>query len=532
MLRDYSSVGGAGADSSWSYSDWVALLLLLVATCLVRLVFYTGALGSDEVVYTQQALAILNGEWATSGYIGALRYGINLPVAAMMALFGVNEFSANLWSLLCSLGEVIVVFVLARNLWGGREAVLACLVLALLPLHVHFAGRMMADAPLAFFISLSFLLFWKAEKSQGVSWYLATGIAVGSVYWVKESVTIFSVVFALYAIIYRHWNSKWLWVIGGALAMVTLNSLLMLVVHGDPFHIFHVAANSVSQVREVDLKRRELSYYFYYLFLDPRHTWLLGYLALAGVVGWVIHGRRQGFLSQETVYVMIWGAGLLLLFSFFFIPTSPIKFITKQVNYMLIFVAPLALLAGYGLARLSRMWLQLALVVMVIGSLVLAALEQQTIRVFTANSKAAVAFVQEHPGVPAYGSQNASNMSLFMPMLMGQPVAPTIQPISKFVDMSREKRDEAAYVLLDSETITWGGRKAHFSPETVPSCWQYEGVREPQGFGIGQVVLGVLRKTAVVLLPETWGRKALAATEKLMWPSPMHVYLVPGKCVF
>ena len=83
---------------------------------------FTGAFGSDEITYTSRALSLLQGHWSPSTYIGSIRYGVNIPVALFMAVFGINEFSANLWYLLCSLAEIVVVLLFACTNWGLRAA--------------------------------------------------------------------------------------------------------------------------------------------------------------------------------------------------------------------------------------------------------------------------------------------------------------------------------------------------------------------------------------------------------------------------
>ena len=112
LVESSSRLIGSLADSHqtsqprFSVTDWLALLLVVVLACAVRIVFFTGLFGSDDVVYVDRALAILHGEWSTtSKYVGSLRYGINLPMAGFMAVFGPGEFTANLWALTCSLGR-------------------------------------------------------------------------------------------------------------------------------------------------------------------------------------------------------------------------------------------------------------------------------------------------------------------------------------------------------------------------------------------------------------------------------------------
>ena len=48
-----------------------ALLLLLLVAATVRVVFYTGPMGSDDAVYTRMAVAILHGDWSVPEDIGA-----------------------------------------------------------------------------------------------------------------------------------------------------------------------------------------------------------------------------------------------------------------------------------------------------------------------------------------------------------------------------------------------------------------------------------------------------------------------------
>src|SRR5262245_66426897 len=85
-------------------NDWFALLFVAVLACAVRIVCFSGLLGSDDVDHADRALQILHGEWSTtSTYVSYLRYGVILPMAGLMALFGPGEFTANLWALVCSL---------------------------------------------------------------------------------------------------------------------------------------------------------------------------------------------------------------------------------------------------------------------------------------------------------------------------------------------------------------------------------------------------------------------------------------------
>lgn len=170
------AANGPGATTA---ADRLALAGLLTIALAIRLAFYTGFFGSDEVTYVANAYRLLDGDWQVSSYVGSNRYGMNLPLAAMAFLFGRHEMIANAYPLLCSLGEVALVFHFGRQLLGLRAAVLAALLLALLPLHAHYAGRPMADAPLALMITASFLFFWHGERNGDGRSFVIAGLAAG-----------------------------------------------------------------------------------------------------------------------------------------------------------------------------------------------------------------------------------------------------------------------------------------------------------------------------------------------------------------
>jgi hypothetical protein len=535
-----SAQAGTGATHGLQRADWSALALVLVLACFVRVVFFTGALGSDDIIYTEMGVAILHGDWTGWRYAGALRYGINLPVAGFMALFGTSEFTANLWALLCSLGEVAVVFALAHRLWGRRAAVLSALILALLPLHVYHSGRLLADTPLAFFVTLCFALFYLAEERQNRWLHLGSGLALGAVFWIKESVAaLVAPLFLAYALWMRTFRPAWLWGVAGAALMLALNIALMAWISGDPLLIFHVASQTMDKLVSGAEIRTSIDFYFRYMFTDARHTWLMPFLAVGGIWVW---WRSKPERDRGTGYVVFWALGLLLILSFTVVSLSPLLFIHKQANYMLIFSAPLALLAGYWLAsQWKRRWMPVVLFLLVAGSLVLSALEQQVARAFVANSRAALSFQSAHPDVPMYGSNQASNLSSMLSALNGVwPPRPLIRPLMQLTSdralgaTSRSPTKEggpAAYVILDMETLDWG-RGGRMKLDDIPACWARNAVLEPQGFGVGRTVLGALRWSAATLLPDRLAQRALLATDSYYRPRPAYVYSIPVGCTF
>ncbi len=509
---------------------WVFIILIAV---FIRTIFFTGFFGSDELTYTESAVKILQGDWTVSSYIGALRYGINFPVAAIMAIFGIGELSANLWSFLCSIGEIGLVFFVANRLWGGRAAIISAGLLVFLPLHVHFAGRLMADAPLAFFITLTFVLFLFAEKSNKAILYFCCGLSIGAVFWIKESVVIFSLIFGFYAIYRKKWNKRWLLTILGAVFLVLLNSLFMLIVSGDPFYIFKVILSPEQKDRILNSDvQTSVFYYIKYLLVDVRHTWLLGLFVLMALKKWFAFDGPKG--KPGEIVVIFWLLGLIGIFTFFPMSFHPFSFIMKQTNYMLIFMAPMALVSGWWLAQLKTRYVVVLFTFYIIGGMILSGLEQQSIRVFTANSKATDKFAMAHPETLVFGLSNAYRASSYRHLLTGNNQG-LVNPIENIINPNAENylrglATDKFYAIIDMQTIDWGNSPIK-SVDNVPACWKNEGVLEPMA---PSLVGGSLVKGAILIidqLPNIIVDKLDHVFRSLITPKPAYIFSAPLNCL-
>ena len=516
----------------------INLAVVLAIATAVRLLFYPGVLGSDEITYTAGAVKLLTGGSVSTTYIGAMRYGVDMPVAFFLWLFGPSESAAAVWAMLTSVLDVAFIYACAWILWGHRAALLAGAVVAFLPLHVALAGRLLADPPLAAFITLSLLCFLIGERGNRAAWFFGAGLAVGGVFWIKQSVVAYALVFPVYAIAAQRWNTKWLWGAAGALLMLAINCLVMWRLQGDPFHVFSVTGRGLGEYSERADINDSAWLYFKYLLLDVRHTWILAYLAIAGAVyGATVRARSRE--ENPVFFVGLWAVCLLVLFSFAVISWNPVRLIMKQSNYMLIFTAPLCLLAGYGLSRMpSRIGVPL-LGIYVIGGGMLAALHQQDIRSFTANSREAVAFAKKHPDAVVYATANAHRHALFdatvSPVPGGRPV---IRPLDDLEEGRGEKpanpsageaRSPTRLAIIDVHTMQWAA-DAIGSVDEIPKCFRpigpLDGVRiEGAGrYAVNALMLGVR------ILPGSLGAPIAGKLSALAAPKPALLFEVPEGC--
>jgi 4-amino-4-deoxy-L-arabinose transferase-like glycosyltransferase len=527
--------------SQFQPADWIGLSAIVAIAIALRALFHTGFFGSDEVTYIETAARIASGDWRASNYVGATRYGMNLPLALSIYLFGLSEASANLWPLLCSAGEVAVIFTVSRWLWSTRIAIISAGLLAFLPLHVHIAGRMLADPPLAFFLSLSVALLLHSAYSRHPLSYFAAGLAWGGVFWVKESVGLLYLPVFLFLFIYLNGlKGRWLALFGGIALSGIASCALMNYVAGNPLHIFAVIGRSLGGYSAIVV---DTSPWFYlrYLFIDIRHTFLLGYLAAAGVFLYAMHliGRQK--TERGTQFVVLWVLLLLGIFSFAIVSFSPVKLVMKQHNYMLIFVGPMSVLSGWFLASLPQRMFAAAAALIVTGTVVLSALEQQAINVFTANSKAAYRYLRDHPDTYLVGTANNERAINYFSMMEQYPEirrrissfgeAGSPDNANSLARLVPKTEAHAVVAVLDLQTIHWHSSSGVVRRVAdVPPCWVPMGALMPASLGSGQwIAKGIVAATAA--LPVSLQQRLKSILQPVSVPAPAYLFSIDRECL-
>jgi len=508
----------------WSGREWLALGAIVVFALVLRVAFYTGYFGSDELTYAQAAVKAARGEPLTEVYIGAIRLGVNYPMAAFVSTLGLSEASLAAYGLLSSVAEIALVFAFAFALGGLGLAVMSAFILALVPMHVHLAGRIMADAPLGLFVTATMVAFYFGERSRRTGWFILAGVCAGAVFWIKQATVIFLVVFILWAVLRRRIDSKWWWAAVAFVAVVAMNFLETWRTSGNLWLFF----DSTALAREHTAKfASETSAWAYprYLLLDIRHTALLGWLALAGTLMAIRRLRAGGGPDPGIQYLLLWAGGLVAVFSLFIAQTDPLRLIPKQSNYMTIFLAPLSVLAALAILAVRSTWMKTLLLTGYAGlGLLLAGLQQQSIHAFTANSRATVTYASEHPDQTLYVMTNAYRRQLWVNLLAGSQRVGNLRSLS---DMSSADRDQ--WVVIDPETLGWGASDPD-SADQLPDCWVAKGQLPPE---MAQTA-GLVTVSVLVAITE-WTPAAIAdrvrSVLRPLWaPSPATFYVVAAGC--
>lgn len=473
----------------------VQLLMLLLVASMLRLIFYTGFFGSDEVTYTQAAFKLLEGDWSVSSYVGSNRYGINLPVAASAALFGKSEFSAALYSMVCSLAEIWLLAWMGARLVGSSLALAGAWLLALTPLHVHLAGRLLADAPMALCVTASFLLFFIGEIENRAKSFFLAGVAAGCAFWIKPAAIFYVAVFVAVPLLMRRWNRAHVWMIFGLFVMILANCALFALLTGEWLYIFRVSsermasgylASELASGKQIDSP----GYYIDYLFAKPFHTAWLGPLGVLGAY-FALRSRQPAAL-----YICFWALGLILVLSLMPVSLRPLTFVPKQTNYMTLFLAPIALLAALGLQKLGRMQ-RPAWCVIVGLAFILGALEQNQIANFTANSHALVELAKNNPRQQYWVGSNAGRAAQFEGLV--RSAVPNVSFYSENVPTLE------GFVVVDPQTSSWGG-DLRLEDVRGRDCWISVDDIRGSAQGAGPFILGGVAN----YLPDSLGSRLKA----------------------
>ena len=503
------------------------IALVLVFALAVRIAAFNGAFGSDDLTYYQRAAELARGEWTSANYNGALRYGFNLPAAGFMALFGPSVFSANLWPLMCSLIEIGAVHAFASSAMNRRAGICASLLLAAAPLHIAVATRIHADPIVSMFLTVGFvLLYFGAVRGRPVLLF-AAGLAVGGVFWAKELAAVTWIALMPMLWLFRGQWRNGLYVVAGTGLMLLLHGVLMNAIAGDPLHLVKVVSAAVKRnFIQGGQGEDGAFFYFRYLFLDIRHLGLLAFLAAVAVFLVPRWASRTGGSLRGFHFTLIWWIGLVAVLSVFPVSLSPLRFTLKQSNYITLFLAPTAVLAGMAIAAMPRLWGRLALALSVALGLLLGLLQQADYRAFTANSKALADFAVAHPRAVVVGSTNNGRLANFWADRVhpGQPAALVVS----FAELSpadpklleRLRDADEVFAVLDRQTMNWihGG-----TPVTTPlACWRQETTLVPSGTGLGNDLAAL---ASLALGPV---KPLAAAFEALSRPKPADVFRVSG----
>ena len=348
---------------------WIGLMAILAVGLVLRLVFFTGIVGSDDLTYCFDAYALFSGTYREYLLLhptpGHLRTGLLIPVALFFSLFGVSELSSVLYPLLCSLGNIVLIFYLGRMLFDQRVGFLAASLYAVFPLEVVFATQLLPDLPMSFFMGLCILFFLKGERSSAGpgTWanYALAGVFLGAGYLVKVTavplLVLFLVVYlVVYALLRLRFRVEYLLVPAGLLLVLLCEMTFFYWQSGDPLLRLHSMLGTASSTPDPDfLAKAGLSVVWYRnLFVYIRE--MSDPAGLFGLFSWGAILAASYLLYRRVRSAAIpalWAGVMFLYLCFGTLSFSAYIFLPASARYLLPMTIPSLLLLSAALRQLS-----------------------------------------------------------------------------------------------------------------------------------------------------------------------------------
>lgn len=199
----------------------------------------------DESIYSGQAASLLGEEDFLRDFAVFRAHPLLLQslLSFAFAAFGIHDVVARTIPVLFGTLSILVTYLLARELFDKRVALVSSLVLALLPFHIVFSRQVLLDVPLSFFVILSLYFVTKHRITERNIYSYWTGVSCGLCLISKEIGIIMLPIYIAYSFITHTLKLQKfsVFLIGFAFAIIPYVSLIL--VRSDAVNAFFTYAN-------------------------------------------------------------------------------------------------------------------------------------------------------------------------------------------------------------------------------------------------------------------------------------------------
>jgi len=280
--------------------------------------------------------------------------------AAAIQIFGVNEFAVRLPAAIFSIGQVVVTAALAEVMLGAPAGLFAALVLALSPLFFGFARFATLDPALAFFLAAALGAFYAASRDDSFSrpsarrWLLisAAMLALGTLAKGPIALLLGGAITLAWMAIERRLRQvaqmPLVWCIVIYAAIVLPWFILMEVRNPGFLRFFFIHEHLERYVASSE--HGWGPWFFIPIVIGGTWPWIffvpLGWSEMRADDGLPESAKETSGRRAAARFLAVW---FVVIFVFFSIPRSELG------SYILPALAPLAIVAGYGLARMPAL---------------------------------------------------------------------------------------------------------------------------------------------------------------------------------
>ncbi len=279
--------------------------------------------------------------------------------AGAIQIFGVNEFAVRLPAALFSVGQVVVTAALAEAMLGVSAGLFAALALALSPLFFGFARFATLDPALAFFLAAALGAFYAAARDDSFSrpqarrWMLicAAMLALGTLAKGPIALLLGGAIALAWMAIERRIRQvaqmplNWCIVI---YATIVVPWFVVAEARNPGFMRFFIVHEHLERY-VASSEHGWGPWFFIPIVIGGTWPWIffapLGWFGMHGDDG-LPESAPASSRRAAARFLAIW---FIVIFGFFSIPRS------KLGSYILPALPPLAIIAGYGLARMPAL---------------------------------------------------------------------------------------------------------------------------------------------------------------------------------
>ncbi len=170
-------------ESVWAHRFEIAVVLSILALALglrlYRLGDWTTGVHGDEGEVGMEALKILEGQWASpfqTGWFSQSNF-YYWAVALTMKGFGTGLFGLRIFAVLAGTAMLVPFYLLLRDWFGVRVAVVASLFLAMSDVAIHFSRQQFSNITTPLFLVSSLFFLSRGLRKQRLSSFVLCGYA-------------------------------------------------------------------------------------------------------------------------------------------------------------------------------------------------------------------------------------------------------------------------------------------------------------------------------------------------------------------
>jgi 4-amino-4-deoxy-L-arabinose transferase-like glycosyltransferase len=515
----------------------LALAAVVLLAVFLQSVFFVGVMPYDSSGYALRCVRIADGTFAldAKNRLYVTRPLLLFPCGLAFRLLGPSDFSAGLYPMLCSLGTVVLTYLIGRRLFGNAAAALAASLLALCPQYVVFSTTLMPDVPLAFYMTLSVYLFLLGDSSASARrwvFFAAAGLLLGAAWLVRENGVVLLLFYCLFLVVYRKrvsWAHALVFVFAAVVFLI--ETIAYGVATGDClYRVGSLLGGAPGGGPVLGASRTSLWLFPWNMFVGINECGLLFYLLVGAVVYALITKRRELWL------VAMW-FGVLYLYTHF--GTWSIRTWrtgAQNMRYLMPALVPACLLVAAWLTtgvRAWRRWLYGTILTAVVASSIVFTFTTYVMELSGRNGpKWAWYWLRNQKPAPVYAGRSPSYVMSFYAAVCpkaGFDILPYEDYWTYPVDLSSVSD---CYVVIESRTVDAIRLEGGVSPpkeiRNPPTSWTIVAIGECGPPGLSGFALNALLATLELeVWPEDLRANKLADIKAGMAPSRVTVYYVP-----